>query len=45
MVVTLLTSVMAALAFNRFALGGRAEFAPRKVFAGLADRPEEQAAQ
>ena len=33
MVVTLVTSVIAALAFNRFALGGRAEFAPRKVFA------------
>jgi SSS family solute:Na+ symporter len=35
MVVTLVTSIAAALAFNRFALGGRAEFAPRKVFAGL----------
>lgn len=43
MVVTLVTSVIAALAFNRFALGGRAAFAPRKVFAALADRPEEEA--
>ncbi len=34
MVVTLVTSVIAALAFNRFALGGRAEFAPRAAFAG-----------
>lgn len=39
MVVTLFTSVIAALAFNRFALGGRARFAPREVFAGLARRP------
>jgi len=38
MVVTLATSVLAALAFNRFVLGGRAVFAPRKVFAELADR-------
>jgi SSS family solute:Na+ symporter len=36
MVVTLVTSVIAALACNRFVLGGRAAFAPRKVFAGLA---------
>lgn len=36
MVVTLVTSVIAALAFNRFALGGRAEFAPRLAFAGAA---------
>jgi SSS family solute:Na+ symporter len=42
MVVTLATSVIAALAFNRFALGGRASFAPRKVFAQLAERPEEE---
>jgi SSS family solute:Na+ symporter len=42
MVVTLATSVIAALAFNRFALGGRAAFAPRKVFAQLADRSEVQ---
>ncbi|MFM7402913.1 MAG: sodium:solute symporter family transporter [Erythrobacter sp.] len=42
MVVTLVTSVIAALAFNRLVLGGRAEFAPRKVFAQLADRPEER---
>ncbi len=41
MVVTLATSVIAALAFNRFALGGRARFAPRAVFAGLARRGEE----
>ena len=41
MVVTLVTSVIAALAFNRFALGGRAEFAPRKVFAQLDRRSEE----
>jgi SSS family solute:Na+ symporter len=34
MVVTLVTSVIAALAFNRFAMGGRAEFAPRSAFAG-----------
>jgi len=40
-VVTLVTSVIAALAFNRFALGGRAEFAPRKVFAQLDRRSEE----
>ena len=38
MVVTLVTSVAAALAFNRLALGGRARFAPREVFAQLADR-------
>jgi len=43
MVVTLVTSVIAALAFNRFALGGRAAFAPRKVFAQLAERPEKEA--
>ncbi len=43
MVVTLATSIIAALAFNRFALGGRAEFAPRKVFASLADQPEAEA--
>ncbi|MFY7745763.1 MAG: sodium:solute symporter family transporter [Erythrobacter sp.] len=42
MVVTLATSVIAALAFNRLALGGRARFAPRKVFAELAERPEEE---
>jgi len=42
MVVTLATSVIAALAFNRFALGGRARFAPREVFAQLAKRPEEE---
>ncbi|MCZ8370146.1 MAG: SLC5 family protein [Porphyrobacter sp.] len=42
MVVTLLTSVIAALAFNRFALGGRARFAPREVFAQLAKRPEDE---
>lgn len=42
MVVTLATSILAALAFNRFALGGRAEFAPRKVFADLARRPEDE---
>lgn len=41
MVVTLATSVIAALAFNRFALGGRARFAPREVFAQLAKRSEE----
>ncbi|WP_066530795.1 sodium:solute symporter [Erythrobacter sp. CCH5-A1] len=41
MVVTLATSVIAALAFNRFALGGRARFAPREVFAQLARRSEE----
>ncbi len=35
MVVTLVTSVIAALAFNRLVLGGRAQFAPRKVFAAL----------
>jgi SSS family solute:Na+ symporter len=34
MVVTLVTSVIAALAFNRFALGGRAQFAPVAVFRG-----------
>jgi SSS family solute:Na+ symporter len=37
MVVTLASSILAALAFNRFALGGRARFAPRAVFAGLAE--------
>jgi SSS family solute:Na+ symporter len=37
MVVTLVTSVIAALAVNRLVLGGRAAFAPRKVFAQLAD--------
>lgn len=42
MVVTLVTSVIAALAFNRFALGGRAEFAPRKVFAQLDRLSEEE---
>jgi solute:Na+ symporter, SSS family len=42
MVVTLVTSVIAALAFNRFALGGRARFAPREVFAQLARRTEEE---
>lgn len=42
MVVTLATSVIAALAFNRFVLGGRARFAPREVFAQLARRPEEE---
>jgi SSS family solute:Na+ symporter len=42
MVVTLATSILAALAFNRFVLGGRAEFAPRKVFADLARRSEEE---
>ncbi len=40
MVVTLVTSIAAALAFNRFALGRRATFAPRKVFAAMADQPE-----
>jgi SSS family solute:Na+ symporter len=40
MVVTLVTSVIAALAFNRFALGGRARFAPREVFARLAGKAE-----
>lgn len=40
MVVTLVTSIAAALAFNRFVLGQRAEFAPRKVFASLADGPK-----
>jgi SSS family solute:Na+ symporter len=38
MVVTLVTSVIAALAFNRLALGGRARFAPREVFARLAEK-------
>jgi SSS family solute:Na+ symporter len=38
MVVTLVTSVIAALAFNRLALGGRARFAPRAVFAQLAPK-------
>lgn len=45
MAVTLVTSIFAALAFNRFALGGRAEFAPRKVFASLADQPEAEASR
>jgi solute:Na+ symporter, SSS family len=43
MVVTLVTSVMAALAFNRFALGGRAEFAPRAMFAGSTTTPDVEA--
>jgi solute:Na+ symporter, SSS family len=34
MVVTLVTSVAAALAYNRLVLGKRAEFAPRSAFAG-----------
>ena len=34
MVVTLVTSVLAALAWNRFVLGGRARFAPRAAMAG-----------
>ncbi|TAD74995.1 MAG: SLC5 family protein [Sphingomonadales bacterium] len=38
MVVTLVTSVIAALAFNRLVLGERARFAPRTVFALLAER-------
>jgi solute:Na+ symporter, SSS family len=42
MVVTLVTSVIAALAFNRFALGGRARFAPREVFAQMSRRTEEE---
>lgn len=33
MVVTLVTSILAALAFNRFVLGGRATFAPRSALA------------
>jgi SSS family solute:Na+ symporter len=41
MVVTLVTSVIAALAVNRFVLGGRAQFAPRKVFAQLAEGRDE----
>ncbi|SHN59979.1 sodium:solute symporter family transporter [Erythrobacter sanguineus] len=41
MVVTLVTSIMAALAVNRFVLGGRAVFAPRMVFAGA--KPEAEA--
>jgi SSS family solute:Na+ symporter len=36
MVITLVTSVAAALAFNRFALGGRATFAPASAFRGEA---------
>lgn len=44
MVVTLATSILAALAFNRFVLGGRATFAPRKVFAGLAGPAAREAA-
>lgn len=42
MVVTLVTSVIAALAFNHFVLGGRARFAPREVFAGLAKRSADE---
>jgi SSS family solute:Na+ symporter len=42
MVVTLVTSVIAALAFNRFALGGRAAFAPRTVFGELAAAPGDE---
>ena len=42
MVVTLATSVIVALAFNRFVLGGRARFAPREVFAQLAKPSEEE---
>jgi SSS family solute:Na+ symporter len=38
MVITLVTSVLAALAFNRFVLGGRAQFAPRSAFAGPAGK-------
>lgn len=34
MVITLVTSVAAALAFNRFALGQRAVFAPAQIFRG-----------
>lgn len=40
MVVTLVTSVMAALAYNRFVLGRRAEFAPLSAFAGRGDVAE-----
>jgi SSS family solute:Na+ symporter len=36
MVVTLVTSVAAALAFNRFVLGGRAVFAPLSALRGIA---------
>ena len=36
MVITLVTSVAAALAFNRIVLGKRAAFAPRAMFAGSA---------
>jgi len=36
MVVTLSSSVAAALAFNRFVLGGRAVFAPTSAFRGVA---------
>jgi len=36
MVVTLCSSVAAALAFNRFVLGGRAVFAPTSAFRGVA---------
>lgn len=36
MVITLVTSVAAALVFNRFALGGRAVFAPAQIFRGAA---------
>jgi SSS family solute:Na+ symporter len=43
MVVTLASSIIAALAFNRWALGGRARFAPRQVFAQLADGPRNEA--
>jgi SSS family solute:Na+ symporter len=42
MVVTLATSILAALAINRFALAGRARFAPREVFAALAQPSEEE---
>jgi SSS family solute:Na+ symporter len=40
MVVTLVTSVIAALAFNRFALGKRASFAPGAVFGRGQTGPE-----
>ena len=38
MVITLVTSVTAALAVNRFVLGGRAVFAPRTALAGSQER-------
>ena len=38
MVMTLVTSVTAALAVNRFVLGGRAVFAPRTALAGSQER-------